>query len=120
MARVRLPLLLSGLLALPTTALGLKLFVDSYRVYDFDDAEEGADVLAWGLGFPLAAGGLALLIVAVVGWLRDSAVMAQASCVIWAALALVLAYGAGVGVASLPFVAIAIAFASLGVWAARA
>lgn len=63
MARVRLPLLLSGLLALPTTALGLKLVVDSYRVYDFDDAEEGADVLPWGLGFPLAAGGLALLIV---------------------------------------------------------
>jgi len=117
MARVRLPLLLSALLALWATAEGLRLVVDSYRVYDYGDAEEGADVAAWFFGFPLVAGGLALLIVAVVGWWRDSAVMALASCVIWAPLTVVLAYAAGGGVASLAFVAIAIAFTSFGVWA---
>jgi len=116
MARVRLPLLLSALMALPPTAAGLQLFFDSYRV-PHSQFEEDADFTAWFLGFPLAAGGLALLIMAVVGWRRDSVVMAQASCVIWATLTLVLAYAAGGDVASLPFVAIAIAFTSLGVWA---
>jgi len=109
MARVRLPLLLSALLALPATAAGLRLVVDSYRVphNQFDDG------LSWG--FPLVAGGLALLIMAVVGWRRDSAVMALVSCVIWATLTLLLAYATIGGVASLAFVAIAIAFTSLGV-----
>ena len=116
MARVRLPLLLSALLALPTTVAGLQLFFNSYRV-PHNQFEEDAHITAWFFGFPLAAGGLALLIVAVVGWRRDSAVMAQASCVIWATLTLVLAYAAGGGVTSLPLVAIAIAFTSLGVWA---
>lgn len=109
MARVRLPLLLSALLALLTTALGLKLLVDYYRVpYSvrrFDDVS-----LAWVL--PTIALGLALLIMAVVGWRRDSAVMALVSCVIWATLTFVLAY------ACLAFVVIAIAFTSLGVRAA--
>lgn len=116
MARVRLPLLLSALLALPATAAGLRLFFDSYRV-PHNQFEDEAHLTAWFLGFPLAAGGLALLIMAVVGWWRDWTVMAQASCVIWAALTLVLAYAVGGGVASLAFVAIAIAFTSLGVWA---
>ena len=55
MARVRLALLVSGLLSLPTTALGLKLFVDSYRVSD-PELQELADFTAWVAGFPLAAG----------------------------------------------------------------
>jgi len=116
MARVRLPLLLSALLALPATAAGLWLFFDSYRVYD-NQFEDEAHLTAWLLGFPLAAVGPALLIVAVVGWRRDSAVMALVSCVIWATLTLLLAYAAGGGVASVAFVVIAVAFTSFGVWA---
>jgi hypothetical protein len=90
--RARVVLLLSGVLAAATTTLGADVFVDR-------DCSSGGDcndnIIAWLVGVPLIVAGVALLLVAAVGWRRASGGAARASAWIWTALLALVAFAIG-------------------------
>ncbi len=114
----RFALLVSGLLALASTAVGLNLVIA--RSCETGDGCAGADV-AWVIGVPLIALGIALLIGTALGWSRSPGLTAQVSCTVWACVVLIAACGIGgaSNVTGILLGMLAIAMGALSVWVPR-
>jgi len=114
----RFALLLTGLLAFASIATGLNLVIA--LSCETGDGCAGADV-AWVIGVPLIALGIALLIGAALGWSRTPGMTAQVSCTVWAGVVLIAACGIGgaSNVTGILLGMLAIAMGALSVWVPR-
>lgn len=116
--RTRFALLLSGLLAFATIAIGLNLLIA--LSCETGDGCVGADV-AWVIGVPLIVLGIAVLTGLGFGWPRAPGLTAQAACTVWACVSLIGAGGIG-GASNLTGILLgmlAIAIGALSVWVPR-
>lgn len=117
-SRTRFALLLSGLLAVATIAIGLNLLIA--LSCETGDGCVGAGV-AWVIGVPLIVLGIAVLTGLAFGWPRAPGFTAQASCTVWACVSLMGAGGIG-GASNLTGILLgmlAIAMGALSVWVPR-
>lgn len=117
-ARTQFALILCGLIALGSIAVGLDLVL--VRGCEMGDGCAGADV-AWVIGLPLIVLGLAMLAGLAFGWSRAPGFTGQAACTVWACALLAAAGGVG-GAANafgIALGALAIAMGAMSVWVPR-
>jgi hypothetical protein len=117
-SRAHAALLLSGLLALASIAVGVDLMAE--RACEVGDGCVGSDV-AWVLGIPAIALGAGLIAYAVFGWGRAPGLTAQVSCIVWACVVLAVACGIGgaANAAGILLGMLAITMGALSVWVPR-
>jgi hypothetical protein len=117
-SRAHAALLLSAILSLVSIAAGIDLMAE--RACEVGDGCVGSDV-AWVLGIPAIALGLALIAYAAFGWGRAPGLTAQVSCIVWACVVLGVACGIGgaANVAGILLGMLAITMGALSVWVPR-
>ena len=117
-SRAQFALMLSGLIALASIATGLDLVIN--LSCEIGDGCAGADV-AWVIGIPLIALGIAMLAGVGYGWPRAPGFTAQAACTVWACVLLMAAGGIGgaANVFGILLGALAIVMGALSVWVPR-
>lgn len=109
-SRARVALLLSGLLSIGAIATGLELAIDRGCNLGSGCNERSVGLVA---GIPLVALGVGLLAAAAAGWRRETGLVAQASCTVWAAV-LLLAAGAVGGADNVTGILLAIVAVAMG------
>lgn len=117
-ARTRFALLLSAFLAIAAIAIGLSLVL-ALSCETGDGCLETA--VAWVIGVPLIALGVAVLSGLAFGWPRAPGFTAQAACTVWACVSLMGAGGIG-GASNLTGIllgVLAIVMGALSVWVPR-
>lgn len=117
-ARTRFALLVCGLLAFGSIAVGLHLVI--VRACEVGADCAGADV-AWVIGVPLIGLGIAVLAGVGYGWPRAPGFTAQAACTVWACAVLIAAGGIGgaENVSGILLGMLAIGMGALSVWVPR-
>lgn len=108
-------LLLSGLLALGAVTAGLYITVNR-DCRSAGACDDGA--AAYVIGIPLVVLGAVMLAIAAVGWTRQPGRSAQASCIVWACVLLLLggAIGGAANILGVLLAIIAVAMGALSVW----